>query len=92
MYPLGPILGLAAWTGSRHLRLAAAVLAGLGSVVSIYHVLLERFPTLESDVCEPENPCTLIWVEWFGYLTIPGMALSGFAAILVLLAASRRSP
>ena len=32
----------------------------------------------------PANPCSLIWVEHFGYLTIPAMALSGFAAIVTL--------
>jgi disulfide bond formation protein DsbB len=92
MYPLGPILGVASFTGHRLVRVTAAAMAALGAAVSMYHVLLERFPSLESDVCEPENPCTLIWVEKFGYLTIPGMALSGFAAILVLLVVSARSP
>ena len=42
--------------------------------------------------CDPANPCSLIWVERFGYLTIPGMALSGFALILVLLAVARPRP
>jgi hypothetical protein len=34
-------------------------------------------------------PCSFKWVEELGYLTIPGMALSGFLAILVLLAVAR---
>jgi hypothetical protein len=37
-------------------------------------------------VCDPKNPCTLIWVKRLGYLTIPTMALSGFLLILTLLA------
>ena len=32
------------------------------------------------------NPCSIVWVEHFGYLTIPTMALSGFALVLTLLA------
>ena len=32
------------------------------------------------------NPCSIIWVEHLGYLTIPAMALSGFALIVALLA------
>jgi disulfide bond formation protein DsbB len=86
MYPLVPVLGLAAWRRDDAIRPYGMLLAGIGAVVSSYHVLVERFPTLESSVCEPANPCTLIWVRELGYLTIPTMALSGFALIFTLLA------
>ena len=86
MYPLVPLLGLAAWRRDAGIRPYAAVLASIGALISSYHVLLERYPTLESGVCDPTNPCTLIWVRRFGYLTIPAMALSAFALILTLLA------
>lgn len=86
MYPLVPLLGIAAWRRDTGIRLYAAALAGIGALVSTYHVVLERYPTLESSACDPTNPCTLIWVRRFGYLTIPAMALSGFAVILTLLA------
>lgn len=86
MYPLVPLLGLAAWRRDVGIRPYAALLAGIGAIISSYHVLLERYPTLESGVCDPTNPCTLIWVRRFGYLTIPTMALSAFAVILTLLA------
>jgi disulfide bond formation protein DsbB len=86
MYPLVPLLGIAAVRRDRGIAPYAAALAGVGALISAYHVLLERYPSLESSVCEPTNPCTLIWVRRFGYLTIPAMALSGFAVILALLA------
>lgn len=87
MYPLVVVLALAALTGRRSLRILGAVLATVGASISIFHVLVERFPSLESSTsCDPTNPCSLIWVEHFGYLTIPAMALSGFALILTLLA------
>jgi disulfide bond formation protein DsbB len=89
MYPLVPVLGLAAWRRDHGIRPYAGALAAIGAVIASYHVLLERFPTLESSVCEVANPCTLIGVRRFGYLTIPGMALSAFALILVLLAVAR---
>ena len=91
MYPLVPMLGLAAWRRDTAIRPYAAVLAGIGAVIASYHLLLERFPTLESSVCEVANPCTLIWVRRFGYLTIPTMALSAFALILTLVAVARDS-
>ena len=84
MYPLVPLLGLArggATTASalrRHPR-------GPGWGVSAYHVLIERFPSLESGACDVANPCTIIWVRRFGYLTIPTMALSAFALIVTLM-------
>ncbi|MEJ7585657.1 MAG: hypothetical protein WKF43_16600 [Acidimicrobiales bacterium] len=87
--PLVPLLGLAAWRRDLHIRPYAAVLAVIGALVAAYHVLVERFPTLESDVCDPTNPCTLVWVRRFGYLTIPTMALSAFVLILTLLAVAR---
>ncbi len=89
MYPLVPVLGLAAWRRDRAIRPYAAVLAAIGALIAAYHVLLERYPTLESSVCEPTTPCTVIWVRHFGYLTIPAMALSAFALILVLVAVAR---
>jgi disulfide bond formation protein DsbB len=89
MYPLAPMLVIAAVRRDLGIRLYAAVLAAIGAVIATYHVVLERYPTLESTVCDPANPCTLVWVRRFGYLTIPGMALSGFALILVLLAVAR---
>jgi disulfide bond formation protein DsbB len=92
MYPLVPLLGMAAWRRDRGIRPYAAVLAAAGAVIASYHVVLERFPTLESDVCDPANPCTLIWVQRLGYLTIPTMALSGFALVLMLLAVAGHEP
>ena len=85
MYPLVPLLGLAAWRRDDGIRPYAATLAALGGVVSTYHVLLERFPSLESGACDVANPCTIIWVRRFGYLTIPTMALSAFALVVTLM-------
>jgi disulfide bond formation protein DsbB len=92
VYPLVPLLGMAAWRRDRGIRRYAAVLAGAGAVIASYHIVLERFPKFESDVCDPANPCTLIWVQRLGYLTIPAMALSGFAAVLTLLAVAGHEP
>jgi disulfide bond formation protein DsbB len=89
MYPLVVVLGVAAVRKDFGARIAGAILAGLGACVSVWHLLVERYPNLESSSCDPLNPCSITWVERFGYLTIPGMALSGFALILVLLAAAR---
>ncbi len=85
MYPLAPIL-LVALKRRDHLVAAYVLpLTIIGGLVSVYHVLLERFPELEGITsCDPTNPCSAILVQRFGYMTIPTMALSGFALITVL--------
>jgi disulfide bond formation protein DsbB len=90
---LVPVLGIAAWRGFVRIRWFAIPWAAGGAMVSTWHVLIERFPDLEgSTSCDPVNPCSLIWVEQLGYLTIPTMALSGFLAIIALLASSPAAP
>jgi disulfide bond formation protein DsbB len=86
MYPLAVILPIAAWRRDPRVAVYVMPVAAIGGVISIYHMLVERFPNLESGSCDPTNPCSIIWVDTFGYLTIPTMALSGFALILTLLA------
>ena len=83
MYPLVVLFGVALWRDD-DVSPYALVLTGIGAPISIYHMLVERFPSLETSSCDPNNPCSLIWTERFGYLTIPTMALSAFALIAAL--------
>jgi disulfide bond formation protein DsbB len=86
MYPLAVMLPIAARRRDQAVRWYALPLAVGGGLVSAYHVVVERFPSLESGACDAVNPCSTIWVEHLGYITIPVMALSGFALIVALLA------
>ncbi len=86
MYPLPVLLGIGWWRRDAGVRRYAVPLAFIGLAISTYHVLVERFPSLEgSSVCEIANPCTIRWVERFGFVTIPTMALAAFALISGLL-------
>lgn len=86
MYPMAVILGVAALRRDVAVRVYALPVVAIGAAISIWHMLIERFPSLESSTsCDPANPCSIIWVERFGYLTIPTMALSAFALIATLL-------
>lgn len=89
MYPLVPILAVAAWRGALGVWRLALPVALVGGTISTYHVLVERYPWLETGACDPTNPCSLVWVRRFGYLTIPTMALSAFALIAVLMLVAR---
>lgn len=86
MYPLALLLGIAAVRRDLDVRHYAIPLAGLGALVSIWHVLVQRVPAMAGTTsCEATAPCTGIWVEALGVLTIPTMALVGFVAIIALL-------
>ena len=90
MYPLVVVLGIAALRRDESARWYAIPLALIGSVISIYHYQLERFPDQETIACSASVPCTTIWFEQLGYITIPMMALSAFALVVVILIAGGR--
>ncbi len=86
MYPLVPILGIAAWRSDRRIRPYAVTLAAIGGVIGFYHYLLQNFPSMSSSVsCSPTAPCTAIYIWEFGFISIPYMALSAFALIITLM-------
>lgn len=85
MYPLALILGIAAVRKDRSVVVYAVPLAAIGALISLYHVLLERYPQLESSSCDPEVPCNVSWFREFGFVTLAHMALSAFIFIIVTL-------
>jgi disulfide bond formation protein DsbB len=91
MYPLVILLGIAALRGDAGIRRYVAPLAAVGTAIAAYHVAVQRLPGLPSGACSLDAPCTLIYVERFGFVTIPVMALIGFVAILTLVVVVLRS-
>ena len=85
MYPLVIILGIAAWRRDAGVRRYVVPLAAVGAVIAAYHIAVQRMPGLPSGACSLDAPCTAIYVERFGFVTIPVMALIGFVAILTLM-------
>ena len=86
MYPLALILGIAAVRRDRGIRIYAIPTAAIGAALALYHYLVQQFPDLETGTCSATVPCSAKWVERFGFVSIPYMALSAFLAIMVLLA------
>ncbi|MGK2852441.1 MAG: disulfide oxidoreductase [Candidatus Limnocylindrales bacterium] len=84
MYPLVIVLGIAAARRERAGAVYAAVLAAMGALISLYHIVLEWFPALDSGACDPDNPCTLLWFRVFGFISLPTLALAAFLLILTL--------
>jgi disulfide bond formation protein DsbB len=85
MYPLSVLLLVAVIRRDRDIRFYVVPLAVIGAAISLYHFLVERFPSLEaSGVCTLAVPCTQVWFRRFGFITLPFMALSGFLLIVSL--------
>lgn len=85
MYPLAVILLVGAIRREFQVKYYALPLALTGLGISIYHYSLQRNPSLEGGACDPSNPCSNIFVEMFGFMTIPFMAGTGFMVVAVLL-------
>lgn len=66
-------------------------LAALGLAASLWHVVVQRLPAA-GGTCDPLNPCSAIYVERFGFITVPTMAAAGFALVLALALAARTTP
>ena len=63
----------------------AMTLAGIGSLVSVYHIAIENGVLAEGGSCDPTNPCTVNWLDTPGVpepITIPVLALCCFVFIL----------
>jgi disulfide bond formation protein DsbB len=87
MYPISIVLLVALIRRRRDVVPYVLTLALLGSVISVYHYLVEWYPTLESNVCSLDVPCTTVWFREFGFISLPQMALTGFVTVFTVLVA-----
>lgn len=87
MYPLSLLLLFAAAHDDRRVVRYLLPLPLVGACVSVYHLLVENKVVGQSQACLLSAPggCGVKWINEFGYVTIPTLALSGFLLLLVLL-------
>jgi hypothetical protein len=87
MYPLSILTLFAA--AHRDYRVARYLLPlpVVGAGVSIYHLLIENRVIAEPTACRIGGAgCAVKWIDEFGYVTIPTLALTGFLLLAGLLA------
>ncbi len=91
MYPMVVIFGvdLVGGEGSRTRRYALP-LAVVGFAISVYHYLIQVFPSAGGGVCGTGVSCSARYVEEFGFVSIPFMAGASFALIIAILLALGR--
>lgn len=85
LYPIALILGYGLARRDTSVRGPALLLAAVALPISIYHYLIEWYPTLESGTCDPTAPCTAVWFRQFGFISLPLMAAAAALAIISLL-------
>jgi len=84
MYPLSILLLLMAWNGDNRAARYLFPLPIVGACVSIYHLLIENKVIKEPTACLASAPggCGVKWINEFGYMTIPTLALTGFLLLI----------
>ena len=80
MYPLTVTTLLAALFNDHRAARYLLPLPLVGAGVSIYHLLVENGVVKQTQACLVSAPggCATKWVNEFGYITIPTLALTGF--------------
>ncbi len=82
MYPLAGILAIGLLRKDRGLPYYVLPFSILGIAMSTYHYLLQKTQIFDSGaVCQAGVPCTTMWINWFGFITIPFLALTAFVII-----------
>ncbi len=97
MYPLALLTLLAALANDYRVARYLLPLPVIGAGFSAYHLMVENGVIHESQGCRISAPggCSIKWIDEFGYVTIPTLALTGFAlvfAFLLLAAFEARLP
>jgi disulfide bond formation protein DsbB len=86
MYPLVLIIGVGIILNDRRMKAYALPFALIGLAIAVYHNLLYYGFIPESITpCTQGISCTSRQIEWFGFITIPLMALVSFVSIALCL-------
>jgi disulfide bond formation protein DsbB len=84
MYPQVIILGIAVAKKNYEIAIYSSILSLIGICISSYHYLIQKV----SFIGESSNSCGLVpcnsqYINWFGFVTIPFLALTAFIIITI---------
>jgi disulfide bond formation protein DsbB len=87
MYPLSITTLLAALFADHRAARYLLPLPVVGAGLAVYHLLVENGVVEQTRACLLSAPggCATKWIEEFGYVTIPTLALTGFLLALAFL-------
>ena len=82
MYPLAIILGIAVVKKDNRISFYSMVLSAIGTCISLYHYSLQKISFIANNAPSCGRiPCTGQYINWFGFITIPFLALIAFIII-----------
>jgi disulfide bond formation protein DsbB len=85
MYPLSLLTLFLAFHGDHRTARYLLPFPVIGAGVSVYHLLIENHVVATPAQCQVGAGCTVKWINYFGYMTIPTLALTAFALLTVFL-------
>ncbi|AIE59196.1 disulfide oxidoreductase [Bacillus methanolicus] len=85
MYPLVIILGIAVIKKDYRIAFYSMIMSGIGFFTSLYHYSLQKVPFMADHAISCGRvPCTSQYINWFGFITIPFLALTAFTIIFII--------
>ncbi|WP_246563566.1 disulfide oxidoreductase [Paenibacillus montaniterrae] len=90
MYPLVLLLAVAAYKQETVILPYVLPLVVVGGGISIYHIIIQKMPKDSAIAACGPTSCQEDYLNWFGWLTIPMLALTAFILIAVALVLARR--
>ncbi len=92
MYPLVAIFLVGAFRGARESYAFSLPLVVIGWLTAVYHNLLhyEIVPEKASP-CREGVSCATVYIDWFGFITIPMLSFFAFTIIGAILIYMKRT-
>ena len=93
MYPLAGILAVGLLRRDRGAPFYVLPFSLLGIGVSTYHYLIQKTDIFGGETsCQVGVPCTTVWINWLGFITIPFLALTAFVIITIVAFIALQAP
>lgn len=84
MYPMAGLIALGLLRFDANLPHLVIPFTVVGGSISVYHYLLQKTDLFDgATTCSVGVPCSTAWINWFGFVTIPFLALLAFFLITV---------
>lgn len=92
MYPLSVLIAVGILRRDNGLLLYALPFSVVGAGVSLYHYLLIKTDWFPPPPCRAGVPCTVDYIDFFGFINIPFLALTAFLTITLMMVVSLLQP
>ncbi|RKQ18326.1 disulfide bond formation protein B [Oceanobacillus bengalensis] len=86
MYPLALMLGIASFNSDSTVKKYVLPMAVIGWFISLFHYMQQKIPGFAAiKPCTSGVPCNMQYINWFGFITIPFLALTAFTLIIIFM-------